>query len=129
VRKYIEAKGAVAGGGIGRATSLAFAAGGVSHLICADINLENAEETVKQALVLGQVQSLKSATAFKVDVSKEHDIKSLFESAKALEGRIDICVNTAGVSSCRVHNHSKIYANYSFSSLAPVFQSPSVRCQ
>jgi NAD(P)-dependent dehydrogenase (short-subunit alcohol dehydrogenase family) len=73
----------------------------VSHLICADLNLDNAEETAKQARDIGQSHSLKSAIAFKVDVSKEQDLKSLFESAKALQGRIDICVNTAGVSSFR----------------------------
>jgi NAD(P)-dependent dehydrogenase (short-subunit alcohol dehydrogenase family) len=70
----------------------------VRHLICADIELENAKETANQARQIGQDHSLKEATAFLVDVRQEADVQGLFEKAKAQAGRIDICVNTAGVS-------------------------------
>jgi NAD(P)-dependent dehydrogenase (short-subunit alcohol dehydrogenase family) len=96
-----QAKCAVAGSGLGRAIALTFAARGVRHLICADIDLENAKETANQSRQIGQAQGLKEATALSVDIRQEADVDGLFKAAKAQAGRIDICVNTAGASSRR----------------------------
>lgn len=70
---------------------------GVSHLICGDINPEAAEKTVERARELDKTKSLSVAIAVKTDVSEESDVQALFNTAVASAGRIEICVNTAGV--------------------------------
>lgn len=109
-----EANCVTAGSGIGRAIALAFAAGGVRHLICADINIENAEETANQARQIGHTQGLKEATAILVDVRKEADVQGLFEAAKA----------QSSINACLVR-----HADCCLPSLVRVFQNPSATCQ
>lgn len=80
-----------AGSGIGHASAISLAARGV-NVAALDINLNNAEAVASEIKSNGG-----SATAYKVDVTDENAVintmKSIFDST----GRIDICVNTVGV--------------------------------
>jgi len=81
-----------AGSGIGRAIALALAEYG-SAVVCADIVEERAQETV-ELLKKYQVKS----TAVKTDVSREDQVKALFEKTGKEFGRLDVLFNNAGVS-------------------------------
>lgn len=81
-----------AGSGIGRAFAMELAARG-GRVICADINLATAEETV--ALVIAQGGQ---AHALRCDVSQLSDVEALAEQAEAwLRGSVDLVINNAGV--------------------------------
>ena len=77
-----------AGGGIGRAISIAFAQAG-AKVACVDINLKNAEETARLA---GQ-----GALALACDVSSESDTKAAMERAAQAFGRLDVLLNGAAM--------------------------------
>ncbi len=80
------------GQGIGKAIALAFANEG-AKVVISDVNEENGLATKKEAETLGA-----QAIFVKADVSKEDDVKKLFETIKNELGTIDILVNNAGIS-------------------------------
>ena len=81
-----------AGSGIGRAFALELARRG-GRIVCADINLAAAQETV--ALVEAEGQA---ATAIACDVSKLAEVEALAAASERwLDGPIDIVINNAGV--------------------------------
>jgi dihydroanticapsin dehydrogenase len=80
-----------AGSGIGRATAIRLAEEG-GHVLCADINMESAEETSKIIEVAG-----KSSTSLRVDVSNSQEVNHMIETAVATYGGLDVLVNNAGV--------------------------------
>ncbi|MFT4520312.1 MAG: NAD(P)-dependent dehydrogenase (short-subunit alcohol dehydrogenase family) [Halioglobus sp.] len=85
--------GLVTGGGdgIGRATSLMFAADGAKVAV-ADVRMEAAEETVALITAMGG-----EAIAIEADVSCETDVKAMVEATVAAFGRLDCaCNNAAG---------------------------------
>uniref|UniRef100_A0A0B7K9C6 Uncharacterized protein n=1 Tax=Bionectria ochroleuca TaxID=29856 RepID=A0A0B7K9C6_BIOOC len=65
------------GSGIGRECAIAFAEEGASGLIVADLDLP--------------------ATPFKVDVTSEDSVNRLMACVRATSGRLDYCVNCAGI--------------------------------
>jgi len=77
-----------AGGGIGRAISIAFAQAG-ARVACLDIHLKNAEETARLA---GE-----GTVAVACDVSSESDTRAAVERAAKTFGRIDILLNGAAM--------------------------------
>jgi NAD(P)-dependent dehydrogenase (short-subunit alcohol dehydrogenase family) len=77
-----------AGGGIGRAISIAFAQAG-AKVACIDLNLDQAEETARLA---GE-----GAVAIKCDVSSESDTKAAVERAAKALGRLDVLLNGAAM--------------------------------
>lgn len=81
-----------AGSGIGRAFAQELAARG-GRVICADINLATAEETVDLIAAKGG-----QAHALRCDVSQLADVEALAEQAEAwLRGPVDLVINNAGV--------------------------------
>lgn len=81
-----------AGSGIGRAFALELAARG-GRVICADINLATAEETVALIVANGG-----QAHALRCDVSQLTDVEALAEQAEAwLQGPVNLVINNAGV--------------------------------
>lgn len=78
-----------AGSGIGRAAALQLAGEGAT-VICADLNLENAAVTANEA---GP-----AASAHHLDVANEIDWEALLKQILDEHGRVDILVNSAGVS-------------------------------
>lgn len=80
-----------AGSGIGRAIAIAYATEGAKVAV-ADINEENAKETVKMIQNQGG-----EAFAIKADSSKASDNKMLVEEIVAKYGRLDVACNNAGM--------------------------------
>jgi NAD(P)-dependent dehydrogenase (short-subunit alcohol dehydrogenase family) len=80
-----------AGSGVGRASALRFAAEG-AQVVCADIDADEAKETVRLIEATG-------ATAISVfaDVSREDDVAAMIEAATAQFGRLDVLFNNAGI--------------------------------
>lgn len=100
-----------AGGGIGRATALLFAAEG-AKLLLADWNAESNEET--SALV--QAQGGTTAT-IRTNVAKPEDVHAMVEKAFATFGRVDVLMNNAGagtdpapIHETEVENWNKVIA-------------------
>ena len=80
-----------AGGGIGRATALAFARAG-ARLMLSDISVAAGQET------LAQVQALGASVRFQAaDVSREADVAALVAATVAAFGRLDCAFNNAGI--------------------------------
>ena len=78
-------------GGIGRATSLAFAAEGASVAVV-DLNAEAAEAVAQEIRAAGG-----TAVAIAADVSNEDDILRVVETANESFGGIDVVFNNAGI--------------------------------
>ena len=79
-----------AGGGIGRAVSLALANAGAKVLVV-DLSLENGVETEAQILQRGGTAKFMAA-----DVSRTEDVERYVAAARGAWGRIDIFMNNAG---------------------------------
>jgi NAD(P)-dependent dehydrogenase (short-subunit alcohol dehydrogenase family) len=88
-----------AGNGLGRAFSLGLAAYGAT-VICADRNLEGADETASLAK-----QSRGVAEAMHVDVANEQSVDTMWDRIAADHGRIDILINNAGIATKTARTH------------------------
>ncbi|RWZ50116.1 SDR family oxidoreductase [Halobacillus fulvus] len=77
--------------GIGAATAQVFAREGAT-VLCADVDLEKAEETVREVTNNGG-----TAEAYQVDVSKEEDITRFADQVKEKYGKVDVLFNNAGI--------------------------------
>ena len=77
--------------GIGKAVALLLARNG-ADIVVSDINLEKAEETVKEVQALGR-----KALAMKVDVATLGDVEKTVEAILVQFGKVDILVNNAGI--------------------------------
>ena len=81
-----------AGSGIGEQIARLFARQG-AHVILADIILDAVER------VAGEIQAAGgSARPQQLDVAKESQVKAAMERVAAIEGRLDILINNAGIS-------------------------------
>jgi len=79
-----------AGGGIGRATALAFAREG-AYVVVADISEQNLRETARL------IEGLSGrALAVRCDVTRVEDVKSALERTIETFGRLDVAFNNAG---------------------------------
>jgi NAD(P)-dependent dehydrogenase (short-subunit alcohol dehydrogenase family) len=86
-----------AASGIGRETSLILAEAGAAGVLLADINEAGAREAVEESKTLATDPNYQ-AFAVKVDVTDATSVKSMVDRAVEKFGRIDYCVNSAGVS-------------------------------
>jgi len=86
-------KAIVTGGGqgLGKEMALALAEAGADVAVV-QRRLEMGEQTAAEIKKLGR-----KGIAIKADVSKEEDVKKVVETVKREFGRIDICVNNAGI--------------------------------
>ena len=82
-----------ASSGIGAATAKRFAELGAKVLCGYSKNKEGAEKTVKNCIGLSG-----EAFSFKADISNEEDRKNLVKNCVKIWGKIDILVNSAGIS-------------------------------
>ncbi len=85
-----------AGSGVGRAMALRFGEEGAS-VVCADIDLDRAKETVSEMEVAGRV-----AVAERCDVSQEEQVAATIATAVERFGRLDIVVNNVGIPTPRL---------------------------
>jgi NAD(P)-dependent dehydrogenase (short-subunit alcohol dehydrogenase family) len=84
------------GSGVGRASALRFAGEG-ARVVCADLDVEGAKETVRQIEGAGG-----TAVAVAADVSKEADVVSAIEAAVDQFGSLDIMFNNVGIPTPRL---------------------------
>ncbi len=77
--------------GIGRAIALILAQKG-ADIVVSDINLEKAEETVREIETIGR-----RAIAIRADVANTNDVERMVEAILGRFGQIDILVNNAGI--------------------------------
>jgi NAD(P)-dependent dehydrogenase (short-subunit alcohol dehydrogenase family) len=80
-----------AGSGIGRETSLLFAAEGAA-VLAVDVNEAAAEETVEKVKAAGG-----EATSHVADVSSPEDSEAMVTAAEGTYGRLDVLFNNAGI--------------------------------
>ena len=80
-----------AGSGIGRETSLLFAAEG-AQLLAVDIALEAAEHTVADVRAAGG-----EATPHLADVAQAADVEAMVAAAEGAYGKLDVLFNNAGI--------------------------------
>jgi NAD(P)-dependent dehydrogenase (short-subunit alcohol dehydrogenase family) len=95
----LEGKTAVVtggGSGVGRASCLRFAEEG-ARLVCADIDLDRAKETVAQVEAGGG-----TAIAERCDVSQEAEVVACIATAADRFGRLDIMFNNVGIPTPRL---------------------------
>jgi NAD(P)-dependent dehydrogenase (short-subunit alcohol dehydrogenase family) len=85
-----------AGSGVGRASALRFAEEGAA-VVCADIDLERAKETVAQVESAGG-----RAVAERCDVAEDADVTRAIASAVGHFGRLDIMFNNVGIPTPRL---------------------------
>jgi NAD(P)-dependent dehydrogenase (short-subunit alcohol dehydrogenase family) len=95
----LEGKSAIvtgAGSGVGRVSAVRFAGEG-ARVIVADINVDNAKETVREIESAGG-----TAIAIGVDVSDEQQVQAMIASAVDQYGRLDILFNNVGIPTPRL---------------------------
>lgn len=80
-----------AGRGLGKGIAMKLAAEG-TKVVIADISLDTAKEAVKEIIDLGG-----TAEAFVVNVSKQEEVKAMFDFTIKKFGTLDIMVNNAGI--------------------------------
>jgi NAD(P)-dependent dehydrogenase (short-subunit alcohol dehydrogenase family) len=84
------------GSGVGRAAAVRFAEEG-ARVVCADLNLEGAKETVRQIEATGGI-----AVPIGTDVSKEDNVVAMVATAVEQFGRLDIIFNNVGIPTPRL---------------------------
>jgi NAD(P)-dependent dehydrogenase (short-subunit alcohol dehydrogenase family) len=95
------------GGGIGRATALAFAREG-ARLAVADVAIEAARETVAQVNAAGG-----QAISLSGDVSRDSDVRAMIAGVvAAYGGRLDCAFNNAGIAGWQVEAAGKKTAEW-----------------
>jgi NAD(P)-dependent dehydrogenase (short-subunit alcohol dehydrogenase family) len=80
-----------AGSGVGRASARRFAEEG-AKVVCVDIDLDRAKETVAELEGAGQ-----TAVAERCDVAEDDDVAGVITSAVQQFGRLDIMFNNVGI--------------------------------
>ncbi|WP_216905673.1 SDR family NAD(P)-dependent oxidoreductase [Nocardia noduli] len=113
----LEDKNAVvtgAGSGVGAASALRFAAEG-ARVVCADIQVEQAKETVRRIEAAGG-----TAVAVACDVAREEDVEAMIASAVDHLGSVDIVFNNAGIPTPRLGASLEEHTAEDFSRLVAV---------
>ncbi|MBV8337655.1 MAG: glucose 1-dehydrogenase [Alphaproteobacteria bacterium] len=95
------------GGGIGRATALAFAREG-ARLAVADIRLEAARETVALVNAAGG-----QAISLSGEVARDDGVREMIDGVVAAYGRLDCAFNNAGIAGWHVDAAGKKTAEWS----------------
>jgi len=95
------------GGGIGRATALAFAREG-ARVAVADLMVEAARETVAQVNAVGG-----QAISLSGDVSRDADVRAMIDAVVGTYGRLDCAFNNAGIAGWHVDAILKKTAEWS----------------
>lgn len=85
-----------AGSGVGRASAVRFAEEG-ARVVVADIDLDNAKETVRHIEGAGG-----TAVAVGVDVSQEDQVRDMIAAAVEHHGRLDVLFNNVGIPTPRL---------------------------
>ena len=75
---------------------MSLAKNGARGLVVADINLETAQQTVKECRIVATDSEFRAEPVY-VDVTSEDSVREATRYMIELFGRIDYCINGAGV--------------------------------
>jgi NAD(P)-dependent dehydrogenase (short-subunit alcohol dehydrogenase family) len=95
------------GGGIGRATALAFAREG-ARVAVADVAIEDARETVAQVNAAGG-----QAISLPGEVTRDTEVRAMIQAVLDAYGRLDCAFNNAGIAGWHVEAAGKKTAEWS----------------
>ncbi|KAI9154977.1 Cupin-domain-containing oxidoreductase virC [Paramyrothecium foliicola] len=84
------------GSGIGRACAVLLAREGAAGLLIADLNAESAAQAAIECSAVSTVAGFRAEAVF-IDVTSEDTINEVLGHMQKLFGRIDYCVNCAGI--------------------------------
>ncbi|KAJ8129629.1 hypothetical protein O1611_g4001 [Lasiodiplodia mahajangana] len=84
------------GGGIGRACAILFAKEGASGIFIADLDFKASSDTLAECQAVATNKVFKGK-AVKIDITREDYVHSVFIEVVQELGRIDYCVNCAGI--------------------------------
>jgi NAD(P)-dependent dehydrogenase (short-subunit alcohol dehydrogenase family) len=87
----------LAGGGIGRACAVLLAKEGAAAVAIADLDIAAAKDALNECQTMATNPRFQGSS-FSIDVTKEDSVRSLFSDVTRVFGRLDYCVNCAGVS-------------------------------
>lgn len=87
------------GSGIGRACALGLAKEGAIGILIADVNVEAASRVAAECRAVATAASFR-AQSCQIDVSQEVSVVNATGYMVEAFGRIDYCINCAGVSPC-----------------------------
>ena len=94
------------GGGIGRATALAFAREG-ARVAVADVAIDAARQTVAQVNAAGG-----QAISLPGEVTRDADVRAMIEGVVSAYGRLDCAFNNAGIAGWQVDAAGKKTAEW-----------------
>lgn len=85
------------GSGIGRACAVLLAKEGAAGILVADLAIDAARDVVAECKLVATSVNF-HAEAIRVDVTSEDSVQSLMRQTVEVLGRMDYCINCAGVS-------------------------------
>jgi NAD(P)-dependent dehydrogenase (short-subunit alcohol dehydrogenase family) len=92
------------GRGIGQDAGFSLAEAGAAVVVFADLNEESAISTAEESKQYASNTNYKAA-GIKVDVTKADEVQNMVDFVVREFGRLDYCVNSAGVS----HRHADLH--------------------
>ncbi|KAM0251921.1 hypothetical protein ACHAQJ_007936 [Trichoderma viride] len=84
------------GSGIGRACALGLAKDGAAGILIADMNVEAASRVIAECKSVATASNFR-AESFQIDISQEESVEKATKYMTETFGRIDYCINCAGV--------------------------------
>ena len=96
-----------AGSGIGRETAYAFAEAGAAGVVFADVNVESAQAASTASKKFATSSDYRGV-AVKVDALSLASVRDMVEETMKHFGRIDYCVNSAGVSPMPLNSNDEV---------------------
>ena len=90
-------RNAFQGSGIGKACAIGFAKDGTAGILIADVNLDAARIVAVECMAASTATNFR-AEALHIDITKEESVETAMKHMVETFGRIDYCVNCAGVS-------------------------------
>jgi NAD(P)-dependent dehydrogenase (short-subunit alcohol dehydrogenase family) len=86
------------GSGIGRACAIGFAKDGAASILITDLNLDTAKSVAAECKTVATAVNFRVETLH-IDITQEESVEMATKYMVETFGRIDYCVNCAGVSS------------------------------
>ncbi|RFU76450.1 short-chain dehydrogenase reductase sdr [Trichoderma arundinaceum] len=84
------------GSGIGRACALGLAKDGAVGILIADLNIEAARHVITECMAVATACNFR-AESFQIDISQEESVENATKYMVEVFGRIDYCINCAGI--------------------------------
>ncbi|KAI1377699.1 NAD(P)-binding protein [Hypoxylon crocopeplum] len=84
------------GNGIGRACAIGLARDGAAGILVADLNLKAIEQVIAECTAIASAPEFRIEVVY-LDVAQEESVETVTAYMRELFGRIDYCINCAGI--------------------------------